>query len=266
MNVAKEIGEHFDQSEHGLAAGKIYDFAWGEFCDWYIELAKADLFGEDLARKRAVRAVLQFVLEALLKMLHPFMPFITEELYHYLPGRESDSCMLASWPTFNQELVFEREEVQMQGVMDIIRSVRNLRAELKVQPSQKARLLLKAQGEWIKTLEDSQQHFLRLASASSVELLAQDKAIEEKVVSAITAAAEIFIPLGDLVDLKKEQLRLQKECDNLLGEITKSQGKLKNEGFLKKAPESLVQQEKLKLEDNIAMISLLQQRLNELDH
>ncbi|NLA54511.1 MAG: class I tRNA ligase family protein, partial [Clostridiales bacterium] len=251
-------------NEHGLAASKIYDFAWGEFCDWYIELAKADLFGDDAQRKQTVAAVLQFLLEALLKMLHPFMPFITEELYHYLPGREDESCMAAKWPVYDASLYFAQETEQMQGVVDIIRSVRNLRAELKVQPGQKARLMLKAQGDWEQTLEDSRQHFMRLASASSVEFIQADQQSDEKTVSAVTSAAEILIPLGDLVDFKKESIRLKKEYDNLAGEISRSEAKLKNEGFLSKAPETLVLSEKQKLEDNKLMLRTLEQRLDEM--
>ncbi|NLC33535.1 MAG: valine--tRNA ligase [Clostridiales bacterium] len=264
MEAIKEIGEHFEQNEHGLAASKIYDFAWGEFCDWYIELAKADLFGEDIQRKQSVRAVLQFVLEALLKMLHPFMPFITEELYRYLPGREDESCMLSKWPIYVPSLHFAHDADQMQGVMDIIRAVRNLRAELKVQPGQKARLMLKAQGDWHSTLDESRQHFMRLASASSVELLDASEQIEGKIVSAVTSAAEILIPLGDLVDFKKEILRMQKEYDNLSGEIMRSQAKLNNDGFLNKAPESLVLAEKQKLEENMMMLNTMEQRLIEM--
>ena len=264
MEAAKEIGKHFDENEHGLAASKIYDFAWGEFCDWYIELAKADLFGDDAQRKQTVAAVLQVLLEALLKMLHPFMPFITEELSHYLPGREDESCMAAKWPVYDASLYFAQETEQMQGVMDIIRSVRNLRAELKVQPGQKARLMLKAQGDWEQTLEDSRQHFMRLASASSVEFIQADQQIDEKTVSAVTSAAEILIPLGDLVDFKKESIRLKKEYDNLAGEISRSEAKLKNEGFLSKAPETLVLSEKQKLEDNKLMLRTLEQRLDEM--
>ncbi len=262
--AAREIGEHFDNCEHGLAAAKIYDFAWGEFCDWYIELAKADLFGEDAERKRAVRAVLQHVLETLLKLLHPFMPFLTEEVYHFLPGREEESCMLSAWPEYDESLFFEQEDRQMQGVMDIIRAVRNLRADLKVQPGHRARLLLRAQPGWEETLRGAETHFLRLASASEVEYLNEGNAPEGKLVSAVTGAAELFIPLGELVDLDKEIKRLQKEYDNLTGEIARAQGKLANPGFLSKAPEALVNQERQKLSDNLAMQKTLSQRLSDL--
>ena len=152
----------------------------------------------------------------------------------------------------------------MQGVMDVIRAVRNLRAELKVQPGHKARLLLRAQAGWEDTMKEASAHFMRLASASSLELLKEGETPEGKLVSAVTGGAELFIPLGDLVDLEKETGRLQKEYDNLNNEIGRARGKLNNPGFVSKAPESLVQQERQKLEDNIAMQKTLEQRLNDL--
>ncbi len=264
QEAAREIGEHFEHCEHGLAAGKVYDFAWGEFCDWYIELAKADLFGEDTERKNTVRAVLQYVLEILLKLLHPFMPFLTEEVYRFLPGHESDSCMLSSWPEHTEALYFPEEDRLMRGVMDIIRSVRNLRAELKVQPGHKARLLLRAQPGWEPALREASAHFMRLASASSVEFIREDEQPEGKLVSAVTGPAELFIPLGELVDLEKELVRLQKEYDHLTSEIARARGKLNNPGFVSKAPEELVRQEEQKLEDSLIMQKTLQQRLAEL--
>ena len=262
--AAREVGEHFEHCEHGLAAQKVYDFAWGEFCDWYIELAKADLFGEDEERKTAVRAVLQHVLAVLLKMLHPFMPFLTEEVYRFLPGKEQDSCMQSDWPVYDEALLFPEEERQMQGVMDIIRAVRNLRADLKVQPGHRARLMLRPQEGWADILRAAEPHFLRLASASELTLLGADDSIAEKIVSAVSPAAEVLIPLGDLVDLKKEAQRLQKERDGVMGEIARSEGKLNNQGFLAKAPEALVAQERQKLEDNRAMLLTLDKRLEDL--
>ncbi|MHC1785985.1 MAG: valine--tRNA ligase [Christensenellales bacterium] len=263
--TAREVAGHFERCDHGLAAQKIYDFAWGEFCDWYIELAKADLFGEDKERKAAVRAVLQRVLGALLQMLHPFMPFLTEELYRYLPGHGGDSCMLSSWPAYEPGLVFIEEERRMQGVMDIIRAVRTLRADLKVQAGHKARLMLRPQGDWEETLRDAQVHFLRLASTSSLEILQLESVVSEKIVSAVTVAAEVLIPLGDLIDLKKEAERLRKEYEKLEEDIERIKAKLQNPGFLAKAPEALVRQEQAKLDQNLAMLDTLKKRLDDLD-
>ena len=175
-----------------------------------------------------------------------------------------DSCMLSAWPEHDESLCFPEEDRQAQGIMDIIRAVRNLRAELKVQPGHKARLLLKPQIGWEDALKEASAHFMRLASASSVEFLKEGQTPEGKLVSAVTGGAELFIPLGDLVDLDKEAQRLQKEYDNLTGEIARAQGRLNNPGFLSKAPEALVLQDKQKLEDNIAMQQTLKQRLSDL--
>ena len=263
--AAQEVGKHLDASDHGLAAQKIYDFAWSEFCDWYIELAKADLFGDDIPRKQAVRAVLCHVLEVLLKMLHPFMPFLTEEVYRLLPGHGQDSCMLSSWPEHDEALLFPQEERDMEGVMEIIRAVRNLRAELKVQPGHKARLLLRPQEGWQDSLRAAEGHFQRLASASSVELLQPDQQVEGKIVSAVCPAAEVLIPLGDLVDLGKEIERLKKEYASLQDEIVRAEAKLNNPGFLGKAPAALVAQERQKLEERQQMVRTLDKRLQELE-
>ncbi len=264
MQAVKDMTDHFEHSEHGLAAQRIYDFAWSDFCDWYIELAKSDLFGEDEQRKAAVRAVLQYVLSALLKMLHPFMPFLTETVYRFLPGQGEESCMLSQWPVFDEAYVFEKEAAQMEGVMEVIRAVRNLRAELKVQAGLKARLLLRPQEGWQEVLEAAVPYFTRLANASEVTLLKADDAVNEKIVSGVVPAGEVLIPLGDLVDIQAEIKRLNKELDNLEKEIARGEGKLNNQGFLSKAPEHLVQTEKDKLEQNKAMFISLQQRIQEL--
>ncbi len=256
---------HFAQCEHALAAQTVYDFAWGEFCDWYIELAKADLFSQDEERKRAVRAVLQYVLGALLKMLHPFMPFLTEEVYRYMPGHEEGSCMLSSWPVYDGNLSFPAEENQMQGIMDIIKAVRALRSDLKVQPGQRARLMLRPALGWESTLRGAAQHFQRLAGASALEMLAADQAVSEKTVSAVCPAAELLIPLGDLVDLQKEAQRALKDYENMLLEISRSEAKLNNQGFLAKAPQALVDQERMKLDENRAMLEKFKKRMDELN-
>ena len=265
MHAIKDMTDHFDHSEHGLAAQRIYDFAWNDFCDWYIELAKSDLFGEDAERKAAVRAVLQYVLSALLKMLHPFMPFLTETVFRFLPGHGEDSCMLSPWPLVDESYLFEKEASQMEGVMEVIRAVRNLRAELKVQAGLKARLLLKPQTGWEDVLHGAAPYFMRMANASEVTILKAEDSLNEKIVSAVVPAGEVLIPLGDLVDFQAEIKRLTKELENLEKEIQRGEGKLNNQGFLSKAPEQLIQTEKDKLEQNKVMLVSLRQRIQELE-
>lgn len=257
----KEVSSHMEDGEFGLAADKLYDFAWSEFCDWYIELSKSRLMGEDAAAKRNVRAVLLYVLESLLKLLHPFMPFITEEVYQHLPDKDG-MLILASWPEMKPEYAFEAEEKQMEGLMEIIRTIRNLRSEMNVQAGKRTHITLIPEAGWEDTLAHAGPYLNRLASASSTALGDKDALAGEKVVSAICAAGEIRIPLGDLVDIDKEIARLEKEQKNLEGEIARSKGKLNNQGFLAKAPAQLVDQEKEKLRTNEAMLVALKNRID----
>ena len=264
MDAVEQISDNFENAEYGLAAQKIYDFIWSEFCDWYIELAKSGLMGDDMARKATVRAVLQYVLSGLLKLLHPFMPFLTEEVFKFLPGNEEASCMLSEWPKVDEALRFPEASMQMEGIMEIIRSIRNLRANMNVQPSMRARLMIRAQEGWHDVLSGAEGYFKRMAGASELEMLEKDAQITEKTVSAVCSCGEFFIPLGELVDLEKEKKRLQKEMDNLKNEIARGQGKLNNPGFLSKAPAQLVEAEKEKLEKNAQMIAALEARIAEL--
>ena len=261
---AQEVTAHFDECEFGLAAQKIYDFAWSEFCDWYIELAKGGLLGEDAQRKATVRAVLSYVLSGLLRMLHPFMPFLTETVYAFLPGCEEASCMLSDWPRAEEIPFFPAQEAQMEGIMEIIRAVRNLRAEMNVQAGHRARLMIRPADGWQDAVAGAEVFFQRLASASELDVLSSDQAVIEKTVGAVVAAGEILIPLGDLVDIEKEIARLNKERDNLLKEIARAEGKLNNEGFLRKAPEALVQAERDKLVANQTKLVALDARIADL--
>ena len=261
---AQEVTAHFDECEFGLAAQKIYDFAWSEFCDWYIELAKGGLLGEDAQRKATVRAVLSYVLSGLLRMLHPFMPFLTETVYAFLPGCEEASCMLSDWPRAEEIPFFPAQEAQMEGIMEIIRAVRNLRAEMNVQAGHKARLMIRPADGWQDAVAGAEVFFQRLASASELDVLSSDQAVTEKTVGAVVTAGEILIPLGDLVDIEKEIARLNKERDNLLKEIARAEGKLNNEGFLRKAPEALVQAERDKLAGNQTKLVALDARIADL--
>ena len=259
----REISEHMEDGDFGLAATKIYDFAWSEFCDWYIELSKARLLGEDGESKETAKAVLLYVLESLLKLLHPFMPFLTEAVYTYLPGKEG-FLMLQKWPEVKAELDFPEEEKRMQGVMEVIRTIRNLRSEMNVAPSRRTRLMLLPGEGWKDALVNGEGYFRRLAGADAVELIGDRNQVKEKTVSAVTAAGELFIPLGDLVDFAKEIARLRKEFENLGKEIKRAQGMLNNPGFVAKAPAALVDGERQKLAANEQKAKTLESRIAEL--
>lgn len=252
-----EVTQHLNHYDLGLAAQKIYDFAWSEFCDWYIELAKARLQGEG---KPAACAVLIHVLTGILKLLHPFMPFLTDAVYRYLPGAEG-TIMLADWPRADAHR-YAQEAGRMEGIMEIIRAVRNLRAEMNVAVGRRAHLILSPKEGWRDALAGAEAYFKRLAWVSELTLTQTGEPAPEKTVSAVCAAAELYIPLGDLVDIQKEIARLEKELKGLEGEIARAQGKLGNPGFVNKAPAALVEQEKAKLEVNRGMLSSLKERID----
>ncbi|NLX83332.1 MAG: valine--tRNA ligase [Clostridiales bacterium] len=260
----RQVTNHLKGNDLGLAAQTIYDFAWNEFCDWFIELSKGDLFDGTPERKAQARAVLYQVLSAVLRLLHPFMPFLTEMIYKQLPGHEQDSCMLSPWPLENEAYSFKDEEQQMEGVMDMIRAIRVVRQELKVQPGHRARVLLKPKPGWAERLTTAEPYFQRLAGAASLQILPPDAQVAEKTVSAVGLIGEALMPLGELVDIEKEIARLEKEAQTLEAEISRSRGKLANEGFVKKAPPALVEAEKEKIAQNEGMLETVTHRLREL--
>ncbi len=263
QDAARQISGNMEEGEFGLAANRIYDFAWSEFCDWFIELAKPRLNGEDEAAKKAVQGVLLYVLEGLLKLLHPFMPFLTEQVYKSLPGSEG-FLMLKAWPEIKDELDFPADEKLMGGVIEMIRAIRNLRTEMNVAPSKRTRMMFVANDGWADTLTASDMYFRRLAGASETVVIAADQLGSEKTVSAVTEAATVYIPLGDLVDFDKELARLAKEQENLVKEIARAEGKLNNQGFVAKAPAALVEQEKAKLALNQQKLEQVTARIAEL--
>ena len=263
QDAVRDISLHNEEGDFGLSANRIYDFAWSEFCDWYIELAKPWMNGEDAAMKQNVQAVLLYVLEGLLKLLHPFMPFLTEQVYKYLPGSEG-FLMLAAWPEVKDAYDFTAEEKQMEGVMEVIRTIRNLRTEMNVAASKRTRLMLVANEGWAETLTHADVYFRKLAGASESEVIADAAAITEKTVTAVTSTGTLYIPLGDLVDFAKEVARLTKEKENLEKEIARAEGKLNNAGFIAKAPAQLVEAEKAKLEANRGKLEATAKRIAEL--
>ena len=263
--AVRQVTENFDNADYGLAAQKIYDFAWSEFCDWYIELSKSALLGEDEARKNNARAVLLTVLSALLRLLHPLMPYVTEEVFSYLPGQDSGSCMLSAWPEADASLEFPDACAKMEAVMEMVRSIRNLRSGMNVQPGHRARLMVRPAEGRAEVLLSQESTFRRLAAVSKMSLLGPDEKPGEKTVSAVCAAGEFFIPLGELVDLEAEKKRLNKEKDRIEGEIRRGEGKLSNPGFIGKAPAQLVESEKAKLETNRQMLAALEKQIAELE-
>ncbi|MCM8899883.1 valine--tRNA ligase [Caldicoprobacter algeriensis] len=255
--VVKEVTDNLEKFELGIAVQKLYDFIWDEFCDWYIELAKPGLYSQDPGLKESKLYTLTYVLVNTLKLLHPFMPFITEEIWQHLPTRESDSIMISSWPKVNEEEIDAEAEEQMAAVMDAIRSIRNIRAEMEVPPSRRAKVILVVNDDWRDIFEESKAYFERLAWASEVVLKSDKGGIPSNAVSAVTDKAQIFMPLEDLVDFEKEMERLLKEKANLEKELARVEGKLSNRNFVEKAPPAVVEEErkkKAKYEDMMAKV------------
>jgi valyl-tRNA synthetase len=268
-----EITANMDKFELSLAAQKIYELIWNEYCDWYIELVKSRLYGDDEEDKKVARYVLVRVLKDILKLLHPFMPFITEEIWSYLPKTEVENentegfLIKASWPV-EEKYGFEESVKIIEMTMDAIRSIRNIRAEADAAPSRKLRAtILPAEGR-LDVIKAGERHIKNLANITEISFITDKAAVPEDVMSAVIDGAEIFIPLDDLLDYKAEQERLQKEQKKLLGEVSRLKGKLSNEGFINKAPEKVVAEEREKLakyedmlEKVVARLSLVEKKL-----
>ena len=261
--VAGEVTSNMDNFELNVAAQKVYDFIWTEFCDWYIEMAKPRLYGEDESAKANVKAILVRVLGDSMKLLHPFMPFITEELYQSLPNAE-ETIMRASWPKYTNDFQFAEEAEEMEGVMDVIRSIRNLRAEMNVPPARRTAVYMVTPAENAPAFEMARAYLMKLAGAENV-IVQQDKnGIPKGAVNAVCAMGEAFIPLDQLIDIDKEIERVNKEINRMKGEVARAEGKLGNPGFVAKAPEKVINEEKGKLEVAKDMLSKLEHRLAEL--
>lgn len=246
-HVTAEVTENLDRFELGIAAQKVYDFAWNEFCDWYIEISKPRLYGNDSMPKKAAQYTLSFVLKEMLKLLHPFMPYITDEIYSALTDEE-DSIMISDWPEYDSLLEDKEAESKLSIIIEAVKSIRNVKAEMNVPPSRKAKVMIvAADNKILKTMEEGAAIFEKLAGASSLEAMEAMEARENiptDAVSAIIPGAEIYMPLEDLVDIEKEIERLQKEKERLEKEIERVDNKLNNEKFLSKAPANVVEEEK----------------------
>ncbi len=241
-NVVKEVTDNLDKYELGIAVQKLYDFIWDILCDWYIEICKIRLSSEDAELKKNARAVLVYVMSNTLKLLHPFMPFITEEIWQTLP-HDGESIMVSPWPVYDEKYVFTKDEENMEHIMTAVRAVRNRRAEMNVPPSKKARLDIVAKD--VELFADSAKYFQRLASASSVAVSADESVFElDGSVSVVTDVATIYLPMAELVDFEAERKRLNKELEEVEKKLAQINGKLNNQGFLAKAPANVIEEQK----------------------
>ena len=254
--LVKEVTENLDSFEIGVASAKVYDFIWDTYCDWYIELTKARLYGEDEKSKLAAQKVLVYVLDQFLRLLHPFMPFITEEIWQAIP-HEGRFLMLADWPKYDENLNFSVEAAHMESVMNAIRSIRNRRAEMNVPPSKKSTLyVVSDKGE---IFRQGTGFICRLAYADQVIICDSDPEGHENMVCVVTNDAKLYIPLEELIDFEKELARIEKEKANCLKQIAMFEGKLSNEAFVSRAPEKVVAEQREKLEKNRALLAQLEE-------
>ena len=254
-----EVTENLDKFELGLAVQKLYDFIWDVFCDWYIEICKSRLNGEDEKAKDTARSVLVYVFTNTLALLHPFMPFITEEIWQSMPHK-GEALMITEWPKFTNSLSFEKEEADFEKIMDVIRAIRNRRAEMNVPPSRKANVCI-VSGDNAVFLE-GKAYICRLGYATDVETA--DSYEAEGAVRIITDAATVYMPMSELVDFSAELDRLAKELKK--AEVDKEffEKKLNNQGFLAKAPADLVEQQKASLQKVLEKIKMIEDSITEI--
>ena len=260
-SLVADVTDNLEKFELGLAVQKLYDFIWDIFCDWYIEICKSRLNGEDKKAKDTARSVLIYVFTNTLKLLHPFMPFITEEVWQALP-HSGESIMISDWPTFSSDLEFAKEEADFEKIMAVIRAIRNRRAEMNVPPSKKAKVCIATANK--ETFQSGAAYICRLAYASDVET--GDNFDSEGAVRVITDDATVFMPMKELVDVKAEIERLNKDLKKAEEDKIFFEKKLNNPGFMAKAPADLVAKQKEGLQKALDKIALILESIKDLEN
>jgi valyl-tRNA synthetase len=261
--LVKEVTENMEKYELGIAMQKVYDFMWTEFCDWYIELVKPVFYGDDEKAKGIAYNVLNTVLITGLKLLHPAMPFITEEIFTHLSDEETITT--SAWPEFDEALVNKEAENDMAFVIEAIKGLRNVRAEMNVPPSRKAKVICYIAEDAKKAFNAGSAYIEKLASASEVEFIGDKANVPVNAVSLVVKGGELFMPLLDLVDKEKELERLNKELKKLEGEIDRIDKKLGNQGFVAKAPVAVIDAEKEKRVKYVEMLEAVKVRIEALN-
>lgn len=257
------VNKHTDRYDFGEAGRHLYNFIWDEFCDWYIEMAKLPLFGEDEQAKQTTRSVLVYVLDQILRMLHPMMPFVTEEIWQHLP-HEGESITVSQWPEVNEQDMNPTAAEEMKRLISIIRSVRNIRSEVDTPMSKPIDLLIQVDNAEVKTALETQSHYIEKFCNTENLTIDTKVTVPEKAMSAVITGAELFLPLEGLIDVDKEITRLNQELAKLNKEVERVEKKLSNPGFVNKAPENVVQEEQRKKLDYIDKREKVTARINEL--
>ena len=262
-DVVKSVTENLDKFELGIALSNLYDFIWENFCDWYIELVKPRLFDKENPTGKTAQYVLTYVLSNTMKLLHPFMPFITEEIWQHLP-HEGESIMISEWPEYDEKLNFPKDVESMELIMQSISAIRNRRAEMNVPPSKKAKVIIVT--DKTDVFEQGTVFFEKLASASEAVVQTDKSGISDNAVNVVVPSAEVFLPLDELVDKTKELERLNAEKKKLEGEIKRVEGKLNNAGFVSKAPQKVVDEEKAKGEKYKEMLEKVLENIKSMEN
>ena len=256
----KEVTLNMEKYEMGVALANLYDFVWTDFCDWYIELTKPILYGENDKKRADTLSVLVYVLTEILKLMHPFVPFITEKVYKDIPNAKG-TIMLSDFPRYSNKLNFFASTKEIEYVKEVIKNIRNIKAKLGAAPSKKVNLFVKTENG--KPFKNGAVYIQKLAGVADIEFISDKSCLTEKVVSQVIDGAELFIPLGELVDIASEIERLTKELNVVESEIARANSKLSNNGFLEKAPKSLVDSEKAKRDKYIDMREKLIKQLQD---
>jgi len=244
--LAKDVTDNMDKYELGIAADKIYEFIWEEFCDWYIEMVKPRLYNEEDDTKNAALWTLKKVLIDALKLLHPYMPFVTEEIFCTIQEDE-ESIMISQWPEYSEEYCYSEEEAAVETIKEAVRGIRNTRAEMNVKPSKKANVFVVSEDEKVRNIfENGKVFFATLGSANEVTIQSDKTGIDDDAISVVIPNAVIYLPFAELVDVEKEIERLEKEVSKLEKELARVNGMLSNPNFVNKAPESKINEEKEK--------------------
>lgn len=261
--TVREVTRLIDSYEFGETGRVLYNFIWDDLCDWYIEFAKLGLYGENEQTKRATQSVLAYVLDRTQRLIHPFMPFISEEIWQHLP-HEGETITLAQWPVYDEALEAPQSAKEMELLMDIIRAVRNIRAEVNVPMSKKIELLVKPSNEAaLAILVKNEEYISRFCGTSSLEISVAITA-PEKAMSAIVTGVELYLPLAGLIDISQEIIRLEKELKTLNSEVERVEKKLANEGFVAKAPAQVIEEERAKMQDYVEKRDKVLARISEL--
>ena len=261
--LVKEVTNHIEKYEVGISATKIYDFIWSEYCDWYIEMCKPRLYDEKSESKNTAIYVLNYVLVTVLKLLHPFMPFITEKIYDELEIKKEQSIMLEKWPEIKEKFAYEKEEKDVELIKSIIVNIRNIRANMNVVPSKKTKLIF-VTSKYQELIKETSSFLEKLGYAEKIIVQEDKKDIPENAVSIVQDGIEVFIPFEELVDVKKELERLDTEKKKLEAEVERASKMLANKGFVEKAPKAKIDEEKEKLEKYKEMLKTVEKRIKEL--